>query len=125
MTARTLDGATVGCGGREFTVHDEPPDEDGHGAFYYTCDTCDATIHGGSDKLSDHECQLRCPECDAPGDEANIVSREHADGSRSKTWQCCGENVRCPSCGGEAVVVHRYSDELGGYCTRCPWTAAS
>lgn len=124
MTARILDGAAVTCAGRDFTFHDDAPDEDGHGARWCSCDTCGSTIHGGDDALAAHECGPRCPECDAPADEANVITHEFADGSRSKTWSCCGENVRCPGCGGESVVVHRYSDEIGAYCARCPWSAS-
>lgn len=100
MTARLLDGAVVTINGRDFTAVDEPPDEDGHGWFGFTCDTC-----GDSGKTSwaeDHECPPACPHCGQRDEDARVV--RDADGVGE--WQCCGADEMCP-CGRVTSTNHR------------------
>lgn len=101
MRPQVQDGATVTIGGRDFTAIDEPPDEDGHGWFGFSCDTC-----GDSGKTSwaeDHECPPACPECGQRDDDA----RTEQSGDGYLIWQCCGQEARCP-CGSVTSTNHRF-----------------
>jgi hypothetical protein len=121
------DGAVVSLGAAEFSWNEDVDDE-GRRSGWYSCHRCERTIHGGDDSLAAHECPTACPACEyvpAP-DEGELTPEWHRyEGILSVTWPCCGADVLCPGCASPVATAHRYSDEIGAYCTRCPWSAAA
>lgn len=99
MTARTLDGAVVSQGGREWILHEDEDDECRRYGWS-ECGACGETVTGGDDARSDHECRPPCPECGEP--RAEVISSYGGTRVRS----CCGEEVRCP-CGAVTSTNHR------------------
>jgi hypothetical protein len=118
MRAGTLDGSVWSQAGREWIVHEEQTEDGWHS--WSECGECGETVTGGDDARAAHECRP-CPECGEPGAEDTV---RRYGGVISRTWNCCGSEVRCPGCGAEAATVLRYDDRVGAHCTRCSWSAS-